>query len=61
MAMFLRLRYYQSTQTRDAFTFVSGQVDRAQAHPSVPEPVKRGLGIARDLVRIIVAVDSKPD
>jgi len=50
-AHFLRLRYYLSPQTRQAFGYVSGQVDNAIAHPSVPDPVKKGLTIARDLVK----------
>ena len=49
--MFLRLRYYQSAQTRSAFGYVSKQVDAVSAHPSCPEPVKKGLNTARDLVR----------
>ena len=53
-AMFLRLRYYQSAQTRSAFGYVSKQVDAVSAHPSCPDPVKKGLNTARDLVRAIL-------
>ncbi|CAD6580631.1 MAG: hypothetical protein CYPHOPRED_001313 [Cyphobasidiales sp. Tagirdzhanova-0007] len=49
-AHFLRLRYYLSPQTRQAFAYVSGQVDNLTAHPSCPEPVRKGLNVARDLV-----------
>lgn len=55
LAMFLRLRYYQSAQTREAFSWVSGQIDWVQAHPSVPPLVKNALGTARDLVRQIIS------
>ena len=50
MAMFLRLRYYQSAQTRAAFSYVSQQIDVIKGHPSCPEPVKRGLDTVRELV-----------
>ena len=52
--MFLRLRYYQSAQTRSAFGYVSKQVDAVSAHPSCPDPVKKGLNTARDLVRVFL-------
>lgn len=47
---FLRLRYYQSPQTQAAFSYVSSQIDVLKSHPSCPEPVRRGLDTARDLV-----------
>lgn len=39
-----------SSQTRQAFSFVNGQIDHLIAHPSCPEPVKKGLDLGRDLI-----------
>lgn len=49
-AHFLRLRYYLSPPTRQAFAWVSAQIDHGLAHPSVPAPVKKGVTTVRDLV-----------
>ncbi|SCZ92429.1 BZ3500_MvSof-1268-A1-R1_Chr5-2g07848 [Microbotryum saponariae] len=49
-AHFLRLRYYLSPPTRQAFAWVSTQVDHGINHPSCPAPVKKGVTIARDLI-----------
>lgn len=50
-AHFLRLRYYLSPPTRQAFAWVSSQVDSGIGHPSCPAPVKQVVNIIRDLVR----------
>lgn len=50
-AHFLRLRYYLSPPTRQAFAWVSSQVDSGIGHPSCPAPVKQVVNIVRDLVR----------
>lgn len=49
-AHFLRLRYHMSSQTRQAFGYVNSQLDNLIAHPSCPEPVKKGLDLGRDLI-----------
>lgn len=50
-AHFLRLRYFLSPPTRTAFAWVSAQLDHGTAHPSCPAIVKKGVNLARDLVR----------
>ncbi|KAK4700982.1 6-phosphogluconolactonase, partial [Phenoliferia sp. Uapishka_3] len=57
-AHFLRLRYYLSPPTRQAFAWVSAQLDHGMAHPSCPPIVKKGVTVARDLVRTFK--DSEP-
>ncbi|ORY90835.1 hypothetical protein BCR35DRAFT_107887 [Leucosporidium creatinivorum] len=49
-AHFLRLRYYLSPPTRQAFAWVSSQIDHGISHPSCPAPVKKGVTVARDLI-----------
>ncbi|KAL8291685.1 hypothetical protein RQP46_001943 [Phenoliferia psychrophenolica] len=49
-AHFLRLRYYLSPPTRQAFAWVSAQVDHGIGHPSCPPMVKKGVTVARDLI-----------
>lgn len=39
-----------SSQTRQAFSYVNSQLDNLIAHPSCPEPVKKGLDLGRDLI-----------
>lgn len=49
-AHFLRLRYYLSPPTRQAFGWVSAQIDHGINNPNCPAPVKRGVTLVRDLV-----------
>ncbi|BGP22458.1 hypothetical protein Rt10032_c07g3080 [Rhodotorula toruloides] len=49
-AHFLRLRYYLSPPTRQAFSWVSAQIDHATANPKCPPQVRRGVNFARELV-----------
>ena len=49
-AHFLRLRYYLSPPTRQAFAWVSDQIDHGIGHPSCPAPIKKGVTVTRDLV-----------
>jgi hypothetical protein len=49
-AHFLRLRFHMSSQTRQAFGYVNAQLDSLIAHPSCPQPVKKGLDLGRDLI-----------
>jgi len=49
-AHFLRLRYFLSPQTRDAFGYLDGQIEKLMAHPSCPELVKKGLVFARQMI-----------
>jgi len=49
-AHFLRLRYYLSPQTRQAFAYVSKELDKITNHPSCPAAVKEGIAIARRLI-----------
>lgn len=45
-----RLRYYLSPQTRQAFAYVSKELDKITNHPSCPAAVKEGIAIARRLI-----------
>ncbi|KAK4052198.1 Transmembrane nucleoporin [Microbotryomycetes sp. JL201] len=49
-AHFLRLRYYLSPPTRQAFGWVSAQIDHLINNPSCPAPVKKGVSTVRDLI-----------
>lgn len=49
-AHFLRLRYYLSPPTRQAFSWVSAQIDHATANPKCPPQVRKGVNFARELV-----------
>ncbi|KAK4049780.1 Transmembrane nucleoporin [Microbotryomycetes sp. JL221] len=49
-AHFLRLRYYLSPPTRQAFGWVSAQIDHGINSPNCPTPVKKGVSTVRDLI-----------
>jgi len=47
---FLRLRYYLSPQIRQAFAYVSAQLDHLTNHPSCPAVVKQGVTTLKSMV-----------
>jgi hypothetical protein len=49
-AHFLRLRYYLSPPTRQAFAYVGLKIDYVLELPQCPPVVKKGVNVARDLV-----------
>ncbi|GAA6033397.1 hypothetical protein JCM8097_006731 [Rhodosporidiobolus ruineniae] len=50
-AHFLRLRFYLSPPTRQAFSYVNAQIDHhVVANPKVPAGVKKGVKVGRDLI-----------
>ncbi|GAA5836447.1 hypothetical protein JCM11251_007082 [Rhodosporidiobolus azoricus] len=50
-AHFLRLRFYLSPPTRQAFSYVNAQIDHyVAANPKVPAGVKKGVKIVRELI-----------
>ncbi|GAA5903079.1 hypothetical protein JCM6882_006961 [Rhodosporidiobolus microsporus] len=50
-AHFLRLRFYLSPPTRQAFSYVNAQIDHhVVANPKVPGGVKKGVKIGRELI-----------
>jgi len=51
-AHFLRLRYYLSPPTRTAFGWVSSQLDHATANPKCPPAVRKGVNMAKEIVRL---------
>lgn len=51
-AHFLRLRFYLSPPTRQAFSYVNAQLDQyVVLNAKVPEGVRKGVKMARELVR----------
>jgi hypothetical protein len=51
-AHFLRLRFYLSPPTRQAFAYVNAQIDHyVVLNAKVPEGVRKGVKMARELVR----------
>ncbi|GAA5979798.1 hypothetical protein JCM11641_002697 [Rhodosporidiobolus odoratus] len=50
-AHFLRLRYYLSPPTRQAFAWVNGQIDeKVVKNSKVPQGVRKGVGMGRELI-----------
>ncbi|BGP18843.1 hypothetical protein JCM10213_003498 [Rhodosporidiobolus nylandii] len=50
-AHFLRLRYYLSPPTRQAFGYVNAQIDaRVLANPSIPAGAKKAVKIGREMI-----------